>query len=155
MDKYTTIEAVLERAIEIEVESAELYARLAGTARNAPIRTRLEELAEMERGHKTKLEQIRAGNINWAIRRSEAKPVADLRLTDHLEAKPIDATADYQDVLLAAAKREKMTHDFYQAMAEPVDDATIKSLFEMLAMEELRHKHLLEKIYEEVVYQAF
>ena len=48
-----------------------------------------------------------------------------------------------------------MTHDFYTAMGEQVDDAQIKSLFEMLATEELRHKHLLEKIYEEVVYQAF
>jgi hypothetical protein len=28
-------------------------------------------------------------------------------------------------------------------------------LFEMTAAEELRHKHRLEKIYEEVVYQAF
>ena len=155
MDMYTSVDAVLERAIEIEEESAELYATLAGTVKNAPVCTQLEELAEMERGHKTKLEQIRAGNINWAIRRSVAAPVADLRLTDHLEAKPVDANADYQDVLLAAAKREKMTHDFYQAMGERVDDATVKSLFEMLAAEELRHKHLLEKIYEEVVYQAF
>ena len=163
MNAYTSVDAVLERAIEIEEESVELYTTLAGSARNAPVRARLEELAEMERGHKAKLEQVRAGNINWALRRSQAALVNDLRLTDHLEAKPIDASADYQDVLLAAAKREKMTHDFYLAMGEQVDDAvddavanaTVKSLFEMLATEELRHKHLLEKIYEEVVYRAF
>jgi rubrerythrin len=155
MDMYTSVDAVLQRAIEIEEESVFLYTTLAGAVRNPAVGTRLQELAEMERGHGDKLVQIRAGNIHWALRRSQAAPVADLRLTDHLEARPIDATADYQDVLLAAAKREKMTHDFYQAMGERVDDATVKSLFEMLAAEELRHKHLLEKIYEEVVYQAF
>jgi rubrerythrin len=155
MEKYTSIEAVLERAIEIEEESVQLYATLASAAKNAPVRTQLEELAEMERGHKAKLEQIRAGNIQWTVRRSQAEPVSDLRLTDHLEARPIDPNADYQTVLLAAAKREKMTHDFYTAMGEQVDDAPLKSLFEMLAMEELRHKYLLEKIYEDVVYQAF
>jgi len=155
MDMYSSIEAVLGRAIEIEEESVELYTALADKTKNPAVRTRLAELAEMERGHKARLEQIRAGNLNWAIRRSEAQPVTDLRLTDHLEARPIDATADYQDVLLAAAKREKMTHDFYQAMSEQVDDSAVKRLFEMLAAEELRHKHLIEGIYEQVVYRAF
>ena len=36
-----------------------------------------------------------------------------------------------------------------------VDDPLIQNVFEMLAAEELKHKHRLEKIYEEVVYQDF
>ncbi len=155
MEKFSSVDAVLERAIAMEDESAGLYGVLAGAVKNAPVRGRLQELAEMERGHKAKLQEIRAGNIRWAIRRSKAEPVTDLRLSDHLEAKPLDANADYQDVLLAAARREKTTHDFYQAMGELVDDPLVKSVFEMLATEELRHKYMLEKIYEEVVYQAF
>jgi rubrerythrin len=155
MDKYTSVEVVLERAIAMEEESVTLYTTLAGIVKNASVRARLEELAQMERGHKAKLEQIKAGNISWALGRAKAEPVSDMRLTDHLEARPIKATADYQDVLLAAAQREKITHEFYKAMAEFVDDQVIKSVFEMLATEELRHKVTLEKIYEEVVYQAF
>ena len=155
MEKFSSVEAVLDRAIEEEQESFALYTTLAGAVKNAAVRARLQELAETELGHKAKLLEAKAGNIRWAIRRSKSEPVMDLKLTDHLEAKPLDANADYQDVLLSAARREKSTHDLYQAMGELVDDPLVKNMFEMLAAEELRHKYALEKIYEEVVYQAF
>jgi len=154
MEKFSSVEAVLDRAIEEEQESFALYTTLAGAVKNAAVRARLQELAETELGHKAKLLEAKAGNIRWAIRRSKSEPVMDLKLTDHLEAKPLDANADYQDVLLSAARREKSTHDLYQAMGELVDDPLVKNMFEMLAAEELRHKYALEKIYEEVVYQA-
>ena len=154
MNKFDSVQAVLDRAIEEERESSALYTTLAKAVKNAAVRARLQELADMERGHKTRLEEVKAGNVRWAIRRSKAEPVTDLRLTDHLEAKSLDANADYQDVLLSAARREKTAHDFYQAMVEMVDDPLVKDVFEMLAAEELRHKYTLEKIYEEVVYQA-
>lgn len=154
MEKFASIEAVLDRAIVMEEESAALYATLAGAVQNIPVRARLQELADMERGHKARLEEVKAGNVRWAIRRAKSEPVVDLHLTDHLEAKPLDADADYQDVLLSAARREKATHDLYQAMGEFVQDPLIKGVFEMLATEELRHKNTLEKIYEQVVYQA-
>ena len=112
-------------------------------------------MAEQERGHKARLEEVQQGNVRWAIRRSKAEPVTDLRLSDHLESKPLDADADYQDVLLFAARREKAAYDFYKAMAELVDDKLVKDVFEMLATEELRHKYAVEKTYEEIVYQAF
>jgi len=154
MDKFSSIDAVLDRAIAMEQEAASLYATLAGAVKNLPVRARLQELAEMEAGHKAKLLQVKAGNVRWAIRQARSEPVMDLHLTDHLEAKPLDVNADYQDVLLAAAQREKSTHDLYQAMGELVQDSLIKGVFNMLASEELRHKYMLEKIYEEVVYQA-
>src|SRR5512136_358407 len=155
MNKFDSVQAVLDRAIEEERESSALYTTLAKAVKNAAVRARLQELADMERGHKTRLEEVKAGNVRWAIRRSKAEPVSDLRLTDHLEAKPLDANADYQDVLLSAARREKAAHDFYVAMGEMVDDQLVKSIFEMLASEELRHKYEIEKTYEEVIYKAF
>ncbi len=155
MDTSTSVEAIIKRAIVLEDESANMYLAAAGGAKNAPIRKRLEEMAAQEQGHKAKLEEILAGNVRWAIRRAKAEPVQDLRLSDHLEAKPLDADADYQDVLLMAARREKAAYDFYMAMSEFVDDKLIKNVFEMLATEELRHKYEVEKTYEEVVYQAF
>ncbi len=155
MDESTPIDAVLRRAIALEEESITLYTTAAQAVKSTPVRKRLEEMAEQERGHRAKLEEIRCGNIRWALRRAKAEPVSDVRLSDHLEAKPLDMSADYQDVLLMAARREKASHDFYQAMAEFVDDKLAKSVFEMLATEELRHKYDIEKTYEEVVYQAF
>ena len=101
------------------------------------------------------LEDVLAGNVRWAIRRSKAESVTDLRLSDHLVGGSLDPDADYQEVLLFAARREKAAHDFYQAMGELIEDKLTQNLFEMLAQEELRHKYVLEKTYEEVVYKDF
>jgi rubrerythrin len=155
METTESVEVIIKRAIVLEEESANLYLAAAAGTKNAPLRKRLEEMAEQELGHKVKLEEVLAGNVRWAIRRSKAEAVPDLRLSDHLEAKPLDANADYQDVLLMAARREKAAHDFYVAMGEMVDDKLVKSIFEMLASEELRHKYEIEKTYEEVIYKAF
>jgi rubrerythrin len=155
MATFESVESVIKRAIVLEDESAALYVSAAAAVKNAPVRKRLEEMAEQERGHRAKLEDILKGNVRWAIRKSKSEPVTDLRLSDHLEAKELNPGADYQDVLLFAARREKSAHDFYKAMTELIDDKFVKDVFEMLATEELRHKYEVEKTYEEVVYQAF
>lgn len=153
MEKYDSIEAVINRAIQLEVEAMTLYSNAAETITDDAVRQRLLEMAAQERGHKSKLEDILAGNVRWAIRRSKAEPVKDLRLSDHLVGGSLDPQADYQDVLLFAAQREKTAHEFYKTMGEMVDDKLVQNLFEMLAAEELRHKYVLEKTYEEVVYK--
>jgi rubrerythrin len=155
MDQSTSIETVLKRAIKLEEEAESLYTTAAAAIKNAPVRQQLQDMAKQEQGHKAKLEAILAGNVRWAIRRAKTEPVTDLRLSDHLQGGTLDPNADYQDVLLFAASREKSAHDFYQAMAEMVDDQLTKSVFEMLASEELRHKYILEKTYEEVIYKDF
>ena len=155
MSTASSVEVVIKRAIVLEEEAAAMYSAAAAAVKALPVRERLLEMAEQERGHKAKLEDVLAGNVRWAIRRSQAEPIQDLRLSDHLEAKELDANADYQDVLLMAARREKTAYDFYKAMAELVDDKLVRDVFEMLANEELRHKNLVEKTYEEIVYQEF
>ncbi len=155
MGPDTSIEAVLKRAIQLEIDAATLYTNAAAAVQDDAVRARLQELAAQERSHQAKLEDILAGNVRWAIRRAKAEPVTDLRLSDHLVAGTLDPQADYQDVLLFAARKEKTAHDFYQAMAELVEDKLTRSVFELLAAEELRHKYVLEKTYEEVVYKDF
>jgi rubrerythrin len=155
MEKFDTIESILTRAIVLEEEACTLYTSAAAAAKSDPVRDRLEELARIELAHKTKLQEIMSGNVRWAIRRSKAEPVVDLRLSDHLVSGSLDPDADFQDVLLFAARRERAAYDFYVAMGDLVAEPLHKNLFEMLATEELRHKNLLEKTYEEVVYQDF
>jgi len=155
MEQFSNIEAVLKRAIQLEVEAMTLYSSAAQTVTDDAVRQRLEEMAAQERGHKAKLEDVLSGNVRWAIRRSKAEPVTDLRLSDHLVGGSLEPNADYQDVLLFAARRENAAHDFYKSMGDMVDDKLTQNLFEMLADEELRHKYVLEKTYEEVVYKDF
>jgi rubrerythrin len=139
----------------LEEEAYNLYSGAASIALSDPIRDRLLELAQIELAHKAKVQEVMAGNVRWAIRRSKAEPVADLRLSDHLVSGSLEPDADFQDVLLFAARRERTAYDFYVAMGDLVEEPLHKALFEMLATEELRHKYLIEKTYEEVVYQDF
>lgn len=155
MEQYDSVEAIVQRAIQLEIEAETMYKNAAATVKDEAVHQRLLEMAAQERGHKAKLEDALAGNMRWAIRRAKAEPVKDLRLSDHLTGGSLDPNADYQDVLLFAARREKTAYEFYKAMAEMVDDKLTQNLFEMLASEELRHKYVLEKTYEEVVYQDF
>jgi rubrerythrin len=155
MEQYDSVEAIVQRAIQLEIEAETMYKNAAAAVKDEAVHQRLLEMAAQERGHKAKLEDALAGNMRWAIRRAKAEPVKDLRLSDHLTGGSLDPNADYQDVLLFAARREKTAYEFYKAMAEMVDDKLTQNLFEMLASEELRHKYVLEKTYEEVVYQDF
>ena len=155
MEQFGSIDAVIKRAIQLEVEAETMYANAAASVKDEAVRQRLQEMATQEHGHKTKLEDLLAGNVRWAIRRSKAEPVTDLRLSDHLTGGSLDPNADYQDVLLFAARREKTAYEFYKTMAEMVDDKLTQNLFELLATEEMRHKYILEKTYEEVVYKDF
>lgn len=148
-------EEVVKLAIQREIEAFNLYTAAARNLPHGDMRKTLEEMADQERGHRIKLENILAGNIRWAVRMSRAQPVADLRLSDHLEGGSVEPNASYQDILLFAAKREKAAYEFYKAMVELVDDTLIANVFAMLANEELQHKNRLEKIYEDEVYQEF
>lgn len=155
MEKALSVEEALRAAIAREVEAFNLYNDAAQGGQDQHQRNALLEMAAQENGHRVKLENILTGNVRWAVRASRAQPVTDLRLTDHLVGGSIEPGADYQDILLFAAKREKAASDFYQAMAEIVDDVLIQNVFTMLASEEMRHKNRLEKMYEDMVYQEF
>jgi rubrerythrin len=155
MDHPPSIEEVLETAVQREIEAFNLYSDAAQGTNNGPLRNALLEMAEQERGHRVKLENIAAGNVRWAVRMAKTQAVTDLRLSDHLEGGSLEPNANYHDILLFAAKREKAAFDFYKAMAEIVDDTLIQNIFEMLANEELKHKNRLERMYEDEVYQEF
>jgi hypothetical protein len=70
MEQYSSIEAVIRRAIQLEIEAETLYTNAASTVKDEAVCQRLQELAAQERGHKAKLEDVLAGNVRWAIRRS-------------------------------------------------------------------------------------
>ena len=155
MNSALSVEEAIKLAIQREIEAHDLYHNAAAGAGNAALRTALLEMAEQERGHRIKLENIQAGNIRWAVRMARTQSVANLRLTDHLVGGSLEPNADYQDILLFAAKQEKLAFDFYKTMAANLDDALLQNVFEMLAQEELKHKSRLEKMYEDEVYQEF
>lgn len=151
----SSVESILNRAIRFEEDSFNLYNSALKTVKNPQTREWLKELADWELGHKAKLEGLLKGDIKWAVRKSRREEVKDLKIGDYLVAPELGEKSDFQDVLLVAIKREQAAHDFYASMTELVEEGQARDLFDLLAKEELKHKQMVEKYYEEYVYKDF
>jgi hypothetical protein len=48
---------------------------------------------------------------------TKSQAVQDLKIVDMLKDTPLSPTADYQTILIYAAKREKSSYDYYKMLA--------------------------------------
>lgn len=154
-EQTQTIENVIKMAIAGEEDAYSMYMNAAQLVKGSQTQAMLKELAQDELGHKAKLEGLLRQGISWNIASGRFEQVADLKVGDHLQAKPLKEDADLQDILIVAIQREKESHDLYASLAGVTSDQTVRNLFEFLANEELTHKRKIESLYEEIVYQDF
>ena len=147
---FLSIEDVLNFAIGKEQEAHDLYKGVADMVKRPGLRETFLELADMEMGHRLRLENIKAGKLGGF------KPgaVQNLRISDHLVDVEPHPDMDYQEVLLFAMKAEQRAHDLYAALAEVVSEAGLYQVFIDLANEELKHKLFFETEYDEVILEG-
>jgi len=74
----------------------------------------------------------------------------DLKVTDRLVNVAPEPNADFPQILKFAARREKITYDFYIQLAEGFKGTQWAKLIRSFALEELNHKKLIEEEYEEI-----
>ncbi len=151
-----TIEEILTEAIQGEVESYELYTNAVTMVKAEHIKDTLRQLAQEELGHKAMLENMLAhpASLHRGVKRLRSEPIQDYKVGDHLVVKPLTPDSTFQDVLIFASRKEQQSHELYRDLAEE-NEGEIRELFEAMARDELRHKDLVERWYEEVVYQDF
>jgi len=150
MGVQSTYNEIIAFAIDKEQEAVDLYSDLAGRSQSPSGKILFEELADMERGHKTKLEKL---DIRF-FSSKKLKPPEDLKIADYLIDVELTPDATYQDIVLFAAKREKAAFDLYNDLARIYATLPdIKKIFDVLAQEEAYHKLKLEREYDEVVYK--
>jgi len=145
-----TVGRVLDLAIQMEEQSVQLYESARKRVLSPGSRAMLKELAVEEEGHRRLLVEAmehpeKVGGIG------AAGGVLDLEIVDHLESAALSPGADYQQILIYAAKREKETHDLYVELARKYRGRDVGEMFARLAQEELKHKFKLEKEYDDVV----
>jgi len=146
MNKFDSIEAALDYAIEMELTAYEFYIRLSKQAMTAAMSEAFKRFASEELGHKAKLEAMKAGK-----KIPKPERVTDLRIADYTaEIKP-SPDMDYQEALLLAIQNEKCAYRLYSDLAGEVDDPDLKEVFSMLAAEEVTHKQRFEIEYEDYV----
>jgi hypothetical protein len=148
---HWTLKQSLELALSMEEESIQLYTSAQEKVVNPGSVKLLKELVEEEKKHKKKIEDALKDPAKLKeIGRSEIK-LHDLQIVDYLKDVSLSSTADYQQLLIFAGKREKATHDLYMYLARKCRGTQIQELLSNLAQEELKHKYRLEREYDDTI----
>jgi rubrerythrin len=142
---------IIEAAVKVEDQSITLYTMALENAKYPSSKVFLKELVEEERHHKKKLEAILKDKSKISQLGSGGSEVQDLKIVDLLEDTPLSDEADYDAILVYAAKREKSSYDYYKTLALGLRGTEMGELFSKLAQEELGHKNKLEREYDECV----
>ncbi len=149
MSDLTSVDEILDFAIDQEQKSHDFYMELASKMDKPAMKQVFEGFAKEELGHKAKVEAVKSGK---KLLRSQDK-VADLKIGDYLvPVEPSEGEFDYQKALIVAMKKEKAAFRLYSDLAGRTDDAEVRDLLLGLAQEEAKHKLRFEVEYDEVVY---
>jgi len=146
MDKFESVDDILEFAIAGEVAANQFYMELAGKMKNPAMAKVFEDFAKEELGHKAKLEAIKQDKTL-----EPTEKVTDLKIADYLVDVEPQPGMDYQDALILAMKKEKAAYKFYTHLAAVAGDKNLTKTFLRLAQEEAKHKLRFEIEYDEVV----
>lgn len=136
----TTVEEVLRKAIQSEVETRIYYQLLAERAATPEVRKRLLQLADVELVHRAKMERKYRDTLG--VNPPDPEPVA------------IDLPADISDLdmsraLKYALERERDSESYYRFLAERVPATTeLGRLFVELGEIEWKHKTDLQSEYD-------
>jgi rubrerythrin len=135
----TTVEEVLRKAIQSEVETRVYYQKLSERAGSAEVRKRLLQLADGELVHRAKMERRYREEIGQP-------PPEPLPVTIDLAPDLVDL--DMSHALKQALERERDSESYYRFMAERVPDTRLGALFMELAEIEWKHKTDLQAEYD-------
>lgn len=141
--KSMSMDDILQMCISQEQQAIDLYTLARDSAKDEASRTKFQELIDMETQHKIALQDFELADFLEL-------PPADLKVTDYLMEPELGDNMNIQEILILAAKREGKTAQMYQDLADHFTmDKPLSTFFQLMADEELRHKHDLETEYED------
>ena len=143
-----TVKSILEKAAGKENESYLLYKNMSERVKDAQTKSILDKFAADELKHKQVIENFKVTDI----KNQEIEEKSRQGISEYLTGGSFNEQADFKDVLVYAAKREKAACEFYKKMSTLVGDFELKGLFKWLAREESKHKEEIEVLFWEIVY---
>ena len=151
--EFENLDAILEFAIEKEIEAAEFYIRISKQEVFSGAGKMFEEFAQEERKHQTMLEEFKSKGLTASMQDYNFKWITDIKRSDYVVDLQYNPGMAYNEILLLAMKREekalKLYNDF---LAQAKSDAS-KTLFKILCQEEAKHKLALETMYDDYMAQ--
>jgi rubrerythrin len=151
-DVCYTREVALEKAIEMEAESFATYRDMYLRVKDRLAKDVLRDLALDELKHKYTLEKAYFEDT-VQLHDAGQKEGPSMKLALLLQEKPLDSSANDQDVMVYAVHEEKRSVDFYKAMAGQCGGAPMEKMFTGLARDEEGHLSRLETLYESLYMQ--
>ncbi|MBU0926988.1 MAG: hypothetical protein KKA67_04520 [Spirochaetes bacterium] len=141
----STFAAALDLALGREKAAVAFYRELTAMASFAAQRATLAEFMAMEEGHVAMISGMRSrGGVSLS-----PTAAVDLGLAAGLDAEE-EPTAGmtFQDILVAAIKKEERSGDLYGRLEAAAADPEASAVFHRLAAEESRHRRYFEELYE-------
>ena len=155
MNSTWTLDMVVNRALNIEEQSYNLYTSAIDKVEAQEAKAFLKELADWELEHKAKLLAIVDNPEKMKEFSRDMPKVQDLKIVNYLADVTLTDVSDYgyQKLLIYVGKREQETYEYYDDLAEKLGDSNVGMFFARLASEELLHKNKIEKEYDQYVLQ--
>ena len=150
MEKFNSINEIIDFAIKGEQESIEFYSVLYKKTDNANMKEAYKEFIQEEKFHKEKLMELKS---KGALANFDSQKVSDLKISDYLPEMEVRENMNYQESLILAMQKEKAAYKLYSDLAEIAENTEIEKLFRLLAAEEAKHKLKFEIEYDDNVYQ--
>jgi rubrerythrin len=137
--KYT-LEDLLLAAMKSEIESHDVYMKIAEIVKNGLLKDKLKFLAKEEQKHRSFIEQVYKAKFpkkKVVIPRTTPVPLPPLIIPD--EETPLGT------ILKSAMQTEQAAHDFYQSLSKQfTKDEKIRHTLSYFADMELQHYKILE-----------
>ncbi|MEJ2048106.1 MAG: ferritin family protein [Dehalococcoidia bacterium] len=145
-----TVQSILKKAIEKEIESQNLYRDLSQRVTETAAKDAFVQLSKEEKGHEELLRKYQRSEIGTGSLRQTS--LLDYKIAEHLDQPELTPDMSLKDTFLLAANREKASHDFYVNLAAAHPEGEVKNILERLATQELKHKRKVEFLYTEVAF---
>ena len=147
--KFENLEAIVDFAIEKEIEAAEFYSDLSQKEHFSGSSKMFEEFAAEERKHQKLLEDFKAQGLTASMEDYKLKWITDIKRSDYVVELEYQPGMAYNDILMLAMKREEKALKLYNDFLNQADTEDGKKIFKILCQEEARHKLALETMYDD------
>ncbi len=151
--KFENLEAILDFAIEKEIEAAEFYTNLSKTDAFSGSGKMFEKFATEERKHQKMLEDFKSQGVTTSMVGYKFKWITDIKRSNYVVDLEYSPEMGYNEILMLAMKREETALKLYNEFLAQTDSEEGKTLFKILCQEEAKHKLALETMYDDYMAQ--
>lgn len=147
--KFDSLDAIVDFAIEKEMEAVEFYSGLARDEAFTGSKEMFTDFAKEEHKHQKLLQDFKAKGFTQAMREYRLKWIKDIKRSDYVVEIEYRKGMAYNEILMIAMKREEAALKLYNDFLKQADTPESQKLFKMLCQEEAKHKLALETMYDD------